>query len=145
EKDPSFKVPDDHQIGFQLMDKNPEAKDQRNQWMTYYLERTVRLTGSAISNAFGTYDPNTNRPVVSLEFNRFGGRIFGDVPAAISGMKFATILDDKVKSAPTINGAIRGGRAQITMGTADPTQAEKERDDLVAVLKTGSLPAPLRE
>jgi preprotein translocase subunit SecD len=145
EKDPSFKVPDDHQLGFQLVDTPPEAKDQRKQWMTYYLERAVRLTGSSISNAMGTYDPNTNRPVVSLEFNRFGGRVFGDVTAAISGMKFATILDDKVKSAPIINGAIRGGRAQITMGGADPTQQERERDDLVAVLKTGSLPAPLRE
>jgi preprotein translocase subunit SecD len=60
-------------------------------------------------------------------------------------MKFATILDDKVKSAPIINEAIRGGRCQITMGGGDQMQKEKERDDLVAVLKTGSLPAPLRE
>lgn len=145
EKDPSFKIPDDHQLGFELDEPQPGAKEQRKSWMTYYLERAVRLTGSAISNAYGTYDPNTNRPVVSLEFNRYGGRLFGDVTAQISGMKLATILDDKVKSAPTINGAIRGGRAQITMGTSDPQTAEKERDDLVAVLKTGSLPAPLRE
>jgi preprotein translocase subunit SecD len=145
ERDPSFKVPDDHQIGFELEDTPPQAKDQRKSWMTYYLERAVRLTGSSISNAYGTYDPNTNRPVVSLEFNRYGSRQFGDVTAQIAGQKFATILDDKVKSAPIINEAIRGGRAQISMGTADPTQAEKERDDLVAVLKTGSLPAPLRE
>jgi preprotein translocase subunit SecD len=145
EKDPSFKVPDDHQLGFELREPQPEAKDQRKSWMTYYLERAVRLTGSAIANAYGTYDPNTNRPVVSLEFNRFGGRVFGDVTSQIVGMKFATILDDKVKSAPIINGAIRGGRAQITMGGSDPQTQEKERDDLVAVLKTGSLPAPLRE
>jgi len=145
EKDPSFKVPDDHQLGFEPHDPLPQAKDQRKYWRTYYMERAVRLTGSSISNAYGSYDPNTNRPVVSLEFNRFGGRIFGDVTAQISGMKFATILDDKVKSAPIINGAIRGGRCQITMGGSDPQAQEKERDDLVAVLKTGSLPAPLRE
>jgi len=60
-------------------------------------------------------------------------------------MRLATILDDKVKSAPTIENAIRGGRASITMGGSDPVRMEKERDDLVAVLKTGSLPAPLRE
>jgi preprotein translocase subunit SecD len=145
QRDPSFKVPDDHQLAFELLEPPVEAKDQRKSWRTYYLERAVRLTGSSISNAYGSYDPNTNRPVVSLEFNRFGGRVFGDVTAQIVGMKFATILDDKVKSAPTINEAIRGGRAQITMGGADPTTAERERDDLVAVLKTGSLPAPLRE
>ncbi|HET9992070.1 MAG TPA: protein translocase subunit SecD, partial [Kofleriaceae bacterium] len=143
--DKTVKVPDDHQLGYEQEEPQPGAKDRRMHWRTYYLERAVRLTGSAISNASGTYDQTTNRPVVSLEFNRFGGRIFGDVTSQIVGMKFATILDDKVKSAPTINGAIRGGRAQITMGGTDARTMEKERDDLVAVLKTGSLPAPLRE
>ncbi len=142
--DPSFKVPDDRQLGFEQLDKQPGG-DDKQYWRTYYLERAVRLTGSAISNAMGSYDPNTNRPIVLLDFNRFGGRLFGDVTAKIVGMKFATILDDKVKSAPIINGAIRGGRASITMGGGNPDVQERERDDLVAVLKTGSLPAPLRE
>ncbi|HSD88784.1 MAG TPA: protein translocase subunit SecD [Kofleriaceae bacterium] len=145
EEDPTFKVPDDRQVGFELLDPQPGAKDTRKFWRTYYLERTVKLTGSGISNAMGSYDPNTNRPIVLLDFNRFGGRIFGDVTSQIVGMKFATILDDKVKSAPIINGAIRGGRASITMGGGNPTVQERERDELVAVLKTGSLPAPLRE
>ncbi|HEY5947545.1 MAG TPA: protein translocase subunit SecD [Kofleriaceae bacterium] len=143
--DPSFKVPEDRQLGFEMIDPQPNAKDKRTFWRTYFLERAVRLTGSAISNAMGSYDPNTNRPIVLLDFNRYGGRIFGDVTSQIVGMKFATILDDKVKSAPIINGAIRGGRASITMGGSDPRVQERERDDLVAVLKTGSLPAPLRE
>lgn len=143
--DPSFKVPDDRQLGFEQLDRQPGASDSRQFWRTYYLERAVRLTGSAISNAMGSYDPNTNRPIVLLDFNRFGGRLFGDVTAKIVGMKFATILDDKVKSAPIINQAIRGGRASITMGGGDAVAQERERDDLVAVLKTGSLPAPLRE
>ncbi|NVB83750.1 MAG: protein translocase subunit SecD [Kofleriaceae bacterium] len=143
--DPGFKVPDDRQLSFEQLDTQPGASDQRQFWRTYFLERAVRLTGSAISNAMGSYDPNTNRPVVLLDFNRFGGRQFGDVTAQIVGMKFATILDDKVKSAPIINQAIRGGRASITMGGGDAVAQERERDDLVAVLKTGSLPAPLRE
>ncbi len=145
QKDPTFKVPDDRQLGFELIDPQPGAPDQRTFWRTYFLERAVRLTGSAISDAVGAYDPNTNRPIVLLDFNRYGGRVFGDVTAQIVGMKFATILDDKVKSAPIINQAIRGGRASITMGGSDPRVQEQERDDLVAVLKTGSLPAPLRE
>jgi preprotein translocase subunit SecD len=144
-QDPGFKVPDDRQLGFEQIDPLPNAPDQRTMWRTYYLERAVQLTGSAISNAVGSYDPNTNRPHVLLDFNRYGGRIFGDVTARIVGMKFATILDDKVKSAPIINGAIRGGRASISMGGNDAVVQERERDELVAVLKTGSLPAPLRE
>ena len=144
-QDASFKLDSEHQLAFEQIDPLPDDTDKRSSWRTYYLEKAVRLTGSGIENASGTYDQTTNRPVVSLEFNRFGGRIFGDVTSQIVGMKFATILDDKVKSAPTINGAIRGGRAQITMGGSDARVMEKERDDLVAVLKTGSLPAPLVE
>jgi hypothetical protein len=41
--------------------------------------------------------------------------------------------------------AIRGGRAAITMGGNDRRRQELERDELVNVLRTGSLPAPLRE
>ena len=143
--DASFKVPDDRQIGFERNEPPPEATDKRIVWRTYYLDRTVKLTGSAIQNAYGSYDPNTNRPLVLLDFNRFGGRVFGDVTAAIAGKKLATILDETVKSAPIINGAIRGGHASITMGGSDPLRQEQERDELVNVLKTGSLPAPLVE
>jgi preprotein translocase subunit SecD len=142
---PEFKLPDDKQIGFELNEPTPDAKDQRPYWRTYYLDRAVRLTGSGISDAMGSYDPNTNRPVVLLDFNRFGSRVFGDLTAQIVGKKLATILDDKVKSAPIINQAIRGGRASITMGGSDVTRMEKERNELVNVLKTGSLPAPLHE
>ena len=145
EADPSFKVPDDRQIGFELQEPLPAATDHRPAWRTYYLERAVRLTGTAITNAAPSYDPNTNRPVVLLDFNRSGTRIFGDLTAQIVGKKLATILDDRVKSAPIINGAIRGGRASITMGGRDAGRQEAERDELVNVLKSGSLPAPLRE
>lgn len=146
EKDPKYKIPDDRQLGFEERD-HPDGRSKYKFWRTYYLERAVRLTGSAISSAMASHDPNTNRAVVLLDFNRFGGRIFGEVTSQIVGMKFATILDDKVKSAPTIQSAIRGGRAQITMGggSTDGAIQEREANDLVAVLKTGSLPAPLRQ
>ncbi|HET7502903.1 MAG TPA: protein translocase subunit SecD [Kofleriaceae bacterium] len=143
--DPSFKLPDDHQIGFEPVEPEPTAKDQRTYWRSYYMDRAVRLTGSAISNAMGSNDPNTGRPVVLLDFNRYGSRVFGDLTTQIVGKKLATILDDKVKSAPYINGPIRGGRASIQMGGADVQRQEHEREELVNVLKTGSLPAPLRE
>jgi len=58
----------------------------------------------------------------------------------------AIILDDKVNSAPTIEGRIGGGRARITLGGfSDPYQLQQEAKDLVAVLRTGALPAPLRK
>jgi len=144
-KDPSFQVPDDRQIGYEVVEPPPEAVDQRPYWRTYYLERAVRLTGKAIANARGSFDPNTNRPIVLVEFNRAGATTFGELTAQIVGRKLATIVDGRIKSAPIVNGAIRGGRISITMGGSDATRQELERDELVSVLKTGALPAPLRE
>ncbi|HSS01060.1 MAG TPA: protein translocase subunit SecD [Kofleriaceae bacterium] len=142
---PELKLPDDHQMGYEAVEPDPGGKERRTYWRTYYLDRAVRLTGSGVSNAAPSNDPNTGRPIVLLDFNRFGGRLFGDLTSQIVGKKLATILDDKVKSAPIINGAIRGGRAAITMGGSDVLRQEREREELVNVLKTGSLPAPLRE
>ncbi len=144
-KDAKFKLPDDRQIGYEYEEPGKDAEDARPFWRTYFLDRAVRLTGSAVSEASRSYDPNTNRPVVLVSFNRFGSRVFGDLTAQVVGKKVATILDDRVKSAPIINGAIYGGRASITMGGNDPQRQERDADDLVSVLKTGSLPAPLKE
>ena len=143
ESQPELKVPDDHQFGFEPIYPDQGATDTRVRWRSYYLDRAVKLTGSAISNATPSSDPNTGRPVVLLDFNRFGGRVFGDVTSQIVGKKLATILDDKVRSAPVINTAIRGGRASITLGGGDVLRQEHEREELVNVLRTGSLPAPL--
>lgn len=143
--DPSFKVPDDRQLVYELVEPRKEMTDQRPYWRSYYVDRAVRLTGSSISNAGVTYDPQTNRPVVRVEFNRYGGRVFGDLTGQIVGKKLATLLDGKVRSAPIINGRIPGGTATITMGGRDPQAQERDAQDLVSVLKTGSLPAPLKE
>src|SRR5204863_9601880 len=95
--------------------------------------------------AEGAWDPNTSRPIVMLDFTRAGGQKFADVTERIVGKKLATILDGTIKSAPIINGPIRGGKASITMGGSDAAQQQRDSDELVNVLKTGSLPAPLRE
>src|SRR5262249_37841961 len=50
ERDPSFKLDENHEIGFEPIDPREDDKDQRKRWRTYYLEKAVRLTGSAISN-----------------------------------------------------------------------------------------------
>jgi preprotein translocase subunit SecD len=140
--DPRFEV------GFEFEEASQgrgddEGNDER--WRTYFLERQVQLGGSSVSDAVVNYNGTTNRAEVLVSFDRWGGKRFGDMTAAHVGHKMAIILDEKVKSAPVIQGAIRGGRSTITMGASDAVQAEKEARDLVAVLKTGSLVAPLVE
>jgi len=110
-------------------------------WMTYVLADEIGLDGTDVANAIGTSDPYTHRPIVSVEMTREGAEKFGDLTARITGHKLATTEGDIVKSAPIINGVIRGGRVQITMGYGDPVVAERERDQLVKVLRAGALPA----
>ena len=145
--EPKFAVPADAQIGYELVYPDPSAEraDKRPYWRTYYLDRAVRLTGSAVTAATVTYDPNTLLPEVAVEFSRLGGRVFGDLTAGNVGKKMAIILDDVVASAPQIQGPIRQGRSTITMGGSDPQTQLDDAEDLVNVLRTGSLPAPLKE
>jgi len=144
EADPTrFKLPDDRELGFELIQPRREAKDPRPVWRSYYLERGAALTGSSITNATSSNDPNTDAEIVLLDFGRDGGRVFGELTARITGKKLATILDGRIRSAPIINGPIRGGRASIWLGSDE--RAEREANELALVLKTGSLPAPLRE
>jgi preprotein translocase subunit SecD len=90
------------------------------------------------------WDPTTNRPEVLVEFDRWGATRFEEMTGANVGRKMAIILDDIVSSAPVIQTRIGGGRSTITMGGGTVREIQNEAQDLVNVLKTGSLPAPLR-
>lgn len=109
-------------------------------WRSYVIASVPELDGARIADAVGSYDPYSNRPIVLLDFDVEGARAFGALTARIAGDKLAIVVGDEVRSAPIINGEIRGGRASITMGGADPRQQELERDLLVAALRTGPLP-----
>jgi len=145
ESNPDLKIDDAHQLGYEYVEPEKKAKDPTPFWRSYYLDKTVELGGSAVSSANVYWNPTTNAPEVLVTFNRWGGRRFGDMTASHIGHKMAIILDEKVNSAPVIQGAIRGGRSTITMGGSDPTRKQAEAQDLVDVLRTGSLPAPLVE
>jgi preprotein translocase subunit SecD len=141
---PELAVPDDRQVAFEAVTPGEGAEDKRKFWRSYYLDRATRLTGSSITNAMTIWDPQTNRPEVLVEFNRYGTRVFGDLTAESVGRKMAILLDNKVRSAPVIQSAIPGGRSNISMGSGNPDEQQRDADMLVSVLKTGSLPAPLR-
>jgi preprotein translocase subunit SecY len=133
-------LPDHAVPAYELVEPYPEARDRRPYWRTYFVADRPALDARAIANATGSYDPNTNRPIVLLDFNREGGQQFGELTARISGRKLATLLGGRVRSAPIINGPIRGGRASITMGGPDAERMERERDALVKTLRAGALP-----
>jgi len=102
------------------------------------LEDTVLLSGKTIVDAGVSFESQFNEPVVTLEFNSEGAKLFSDVTGAHTGRRLAIVLDDKIQSAPVINERIPSGKAQITgrFSLADAS-------DLSIALRAGALPAPI--
>jgi preprotein translocase subunit SecD len=73
-----------------------------------------------------------------------GAKLFGDYTAQHVGDYFAITLDGTVISAPVIKNAIPNGQVQISSGGIGGFPA-KEANNLVTVLKFGSLPFPIIE
>jgi preprotein translocase subunit SecD len=143
-----MRVPAHNEIGYEEVRRTQEdsAAPAKVMWRTYLLIRRADITGELLTDAEVTRDPQTNRPEVSVTFNREGATRFERVSGENIGRKMAIILDDRINSAPVIESRIGGGRARITMGGwRDHLQIFKEAQDLVAVLRTGALPAPLRK
>lgn len=101
------------------------------------------LTGRYLKNAelqFGSGGggPALNQPIVLLNFNEEGTRLFGEITTANVGNQLAIFLDGAVISSPVINEPITGGTASIT-GQFTP----EEGRDLVRNLNFGALPVPI--
>lgn len=96
------------------------------------------ITGRYLSNARVNFDPNTQTPLISLNFNADGAKLFAEVTKANKGKVLAIILDGGVLSAPVIQDEITSGEAQIT-GAFTPEEAKF----LVRNLNYGALPVPI--
>lgn len=101
------------------------------------------LTGAYLKSAalqFGTGSGSVaaNTPIVVINFNDAGGKLFEQITSQNVGRQLAIFLDGQLISAPTIQEAIPGGSAEIN-GTFTPAQAR----DLVQNLNFGALPAPI--
>jgi preprotein translocase subunit SecD len=145
---PELQPPSDMQIAFEKQERLADAgaKPLDISYRSYLLTRSAPLTGTGVAQADKTWNPTTGRPEVLITFNRKGGRDFGDLTTKNVDKKMAIILDEEVTSAPHIEGPITGGKSTITMGGgADANKVDKDAQDLVNVLRTGALPAPLRQ
>ena len=99
------------------------------------------LTGQDISKSVLSTD-QTGQWVVSLEFNAEGAKKFADLTKALVGQQMAIFFDGELQSAPRVNEAIYGGKAQITGGESGFAYSEAER--MVNLLNAGALPVPAK-
>ncbi|NBC17633.1 MAG: protein translocase subunit SecD [Bacteroidetes bacterium] len=97
----------------------------------------AELTGEVVTDANVSFD-QMNRPEVSLSMNSEGGRTWARVTGANIDKNVAIVLDQVVYSYPRIIDRIVGGRTSIT-----GLDSRSEAEDIVTVLKSGALPAPV--
>jgi preprotein translocase subunit SecD len=97
----------------------------------------ILISGDELTHAGLEFDQN-GQPVVGFRMNNKGALTFARVTTDYIGERFAIVLDNKVVSAPRINGVIPGGQG-IIEGGFTPESAS----DLALLLNSGALPVQL--
>ena len=122
-----------------LYTSNPERIDAGVEFYGVLgVKRDVELTGEVITDARVAFDPQTNVPEVSMTMNSEGSRTWARITGANVGKNVAIVLDGVVYSYPNVIQKIVGGRSQIT-----GLDSREEAQDVVTVLTSGALPAPV--
>ncbi|MCD5396232.1 MAG: protein translocase subunit SecD [Candidatus Pacebacteria bacterium] len=101
--------------------------------------KSTKLTGRFLKRAQLAFDQNTQEPIVTLEFNKEGSKIFEDLTQKNVGKILAIYIDNILISAPRVQEKISGGRARIT-----GRFTVKEARDLANNLNAGALPVPIQ-
>jgi SecD/SecF fusion protein len=97
------------------------------------------LDGDVIVDARQDYEQFGSRPEVSMTMNSEGAKAWARLTKENIGKSIAIVLDGYVRSFPTVNGEITGGRSSIS-----GLETVEEAKDLANILKSGKMPAPAR-
>src|SRR5512137_2232982 len=115
-------------------------------YRTFLLRAKTELTGDYIADARASIDnsaPGGGKPVVTFTMSPDGARLMEKLTTENLRRRMATVLDDKVETAPYIQGKI-STNGQITLGSGRSYQEQFEEANAIAlVLKAGALPAPV--
>jgi preprotein translocase subunit SecD len=104
----------------------------------------IIVSGKNLKNATFAYQTvsqgGVREPVVQLEWDEAGKKMFADGTAANIGKTIKIFLDDEEIMAPKVNEAIKDGNAVITFGGSKNEDAVKSAQQYAALLRGGSLP-----
>lgn len=113
-----------------------KARDEKGETDDWYLVRNkIEITGEHIARVFP--DSKDVQAVVGFEFDQIGKTKFGKLTERNIGKPLAIILDDILYSAPVIRDRIPG------KGIIEGNFTQEEVNDLIAIMRAGSLPADL--
>ena len=103
------------------------------------------LSGENVEAAYPASNPDTGMPYVSLKLDRIGGDTFYEITKQHVGDQLAILMDDTLVSDPVIRSEIPGGNVSIEMGRGNRQDTLTEVNNLVVSLRSGALPAPIRQ
>jgi preprotein translocase subunit SecD len=106
----------------------------------YVVQQISSVSGRDLKGAYPSRDEN-GRPAVSFNLNADGAQRMGRTTEENMGKMLAIVLDNKIQSAPRINGRITDSGI-ITGGAGG--FAPQAAQDLALVLRSGALPASIR-
>ncbi len=127
-------------IGVDLLyEANPVGLTEDGLEMYYLLgvRDQIELSGEVITSARVDFD-ELNLPEVTMVMNSEGSRTWARLTGANVDKNIAIVLDGVVYSYPTVINRIVGGRSSIT-----GLDSREEAQDIVTVLMSGALPAPV--
>lgn len=97
------------------------------------------LSGKQLKRSDIVFDPNTNTPQISLQFDDEGQELFAEITGRNIGQPLAIFLDGVPISSPVVQQEITAGEAVITGNfTID------EAKELAQRLNAGALPVPIK-
>lgn len=122
-----------------LYTASPIGQSEDGLEMFYLLgvREEIELTGEVITDARVDFD-EMNRAEVTMVMNSEGARTWARLTGANVNKNIAIVLDNYVYSYPTVINRIVGGRSSIT-----GLDSRDEAQDIVTVLMSGALPAPV--
>jgi protein-export membrane protein SecD len=126
----------------ELKSKSQEEWEQIPDWQLglqdpYFKE--TPLTGQYLKKSELGFDQTTSKPLILLQFNDEGAKIFESLTESNVGKPVAIYIDGALISSPVVQEKISGGSAQIT---GDFTVQGART--LVRNLNAGALPMPIR-
>ncbi|GEP38487.1 protein translocase subunit SecD [Nocardioides psychrotolerans] len=118
-----------------------ERPDEDGQVVKYLLSKSV-IEGTDLDSASAGIPQNEVNWVVNIDIGGIGEDVFAKVSNTLvsTGQQFAIVLDGQIISAPTMNGRIPNGQAEIS-GNFN----EESATSLATSLKFGALPIAFQD
>ena len=140
-KDLKDKLPENSRLVFE---KALNATSIKAGKIPYLVDMNQSIQGGLVEDAYATIESDFNKPVVSFRFQPEGRKLFSDLTAKVVGQRLAMILDNVVKSAPTVQSRI-SDTGQISLGTGNHQELLEEAQMIATTLRAGALPAELNQ